>query len=724
MIINANALAIPLEDETVQTTVTSPPYYGLRNYGTAKWIGGLETCDHAAAKIKSRYDYAMQEGSRHADIAASTQGTDGGKYKMVCPTCGAQKIDDQIGLEESPEEYVQKLVAVFREVWRVTKADGTLWLNLGDSYWGGKGQSSQAWSTEHQDRDTLEKSQHQITGKGQTRPTDGKHPTIKPKDLIGIPWMVAFALRADGWYLRRDIIWCLSGGAYVYAKTQKGVGVMMIRELIRLPENTVQLWNGEKWTRMIGINRSSRKGDELEIVLRSGERISCTPTHKFPTERGLIEAGNLQVGDVFQRVTLPDNEISKDCAIDEDAAWFAGLYLAEGSHSDDCIQIAGHSKETERWERVCQIARKYSGSATRTISGNKMNIRISGKILNAIIDELVTGRVATDKGFSPAVWKYSNSFISSMLDGYLSGDGHWDESRWRLGFTRNYNLERDLRTACARLGYHIVLNLSTSNIKERIFPSFRGEIRMTRSGHRNEKNTAEIMEIRKSRCREVYDLGVEDDPHLFALASGILSHNSKSNPMPESVTDRCTTSHEYIFHFSKSPKYYYDQDAIREPYAEASLPRALRGLSEDNKWTGDAPASKSRTFSTPRPNGRKEFEDEHGGGGTGFKGHSGYYAADGSLLINPLGRNKWSVWTVPTKSYTEAHFATYPPDLIEPCILAGSRKGDIVLDPFSGSGTTGQVATAHGREYVGLELNYEYIKMSIRRLAKTQINLL
>jgi DNA modification methylase len=93
-------------------------------------------------------------------------------------------------------------------------------------------------------------------------------------------------------------------------------------------------------------------------------------------------------------------------------------------------------------------------------------------------------------------------------------------------------------------------------------------------------------------------------------------------------------------------------------------------------------------------------------------------------LINPLGRNKWSVWTVPTKSYREAHFATYPPDLIEPCILAGSRKGDIVLDPFSGSGTTGQVATAHGREYVGLELNFDYIKMSLRRLAKTQINLL
>ena len=119
-------------------------------------------------------------------------------------------VDGQLGLEKTPEEYVQKLVEVFREVKRVLRDDGTLWLNLGDSYWGGKGQSAQAWSTEHTERDTLEKSQHQITGKGETRPQDGKHDVIKPKDLVGIPWRVAFALQADGWWLRSDIIWAKS----------------------------------------------------------------------------------------------------------------------------------------------------------------------------------------------------------------------------------------------------------------------------------------------------------------------------------------------------------------------------------------------------------------------------------------------------------------------------------------------------------------------------------
>jgi hypothetical protein len=89
----------------------------------------------------------------------------------------------------------------------VLRKDGTLWLNLGDSFWGGKGQSSQAWSTANLDRDTLQKQQHQIAGKGDTRPSDGRHDVLKPKDLCGIPWRVAFALQADGWWLRSDIIW-------------------------------------------------------------------------------------------------------------------------------------------------------------------------------------------------------------------------------------------------------------------------------------------------------------------------------------------------------------------------------------------------------------------------------------------------------------------------------------------------------------------------------------
>lgn len=170
------------------------------------------------------------------------------------------------------------------------------------------------------------------------------------------------------------------------------------------------------------------------------------------------------------------------------------------------------------------------------------------------------------------------------------------------------------------------------------------------------------------------------------LRQDIIWH--KPNPMPESVTDRCTKSHEYIFLLTKKPKYYYNHEAIREPVSEVSLKRAEYG------WDSDRPSTKNASM-----------------GGTGI-----HVEKMGSRFVNPDGRNKRSVWTVTTQPYKEAHFAVYPPALIEPCILAGSKEGDTVLDPFSGSGTTGQVAMQHNRNYIGLELNPDYAKISEKRL--------
>ena len=120
-------------------------------------------------------------------------------------------------------------------------------------------------------------------------------------------------------------------------------------------------------------------------------------------------------------------------------------------------------------------------------------------------------------------------------------------------------------------------------------------------------------------------------------------------------------------------------------------------------------------MSQPRENRRKEWEKEHGGGGSGFAGHSGYVDANGRLLVNPAGRNKRSVWTVTTKPYREAHFATFPPDLIQPCIRAGCPAGGTVLDPFGGSGTTGEVAASEGRKAILIELNPEYVTLANKR---------
>ena len=169
------------------------------------------------------------------------------------------------------------------------------------------------------------------------------------------------------------------------------------------------------------------------------------------------------------------------------------------------------------------------------------------------------------------------------------------------------------------------------------------------------------------------------------LRQDIIWH--KPNPMPESVRDRCTKAHEYIFLLSKSERYYYDSETVREPSADPEGSAARY----KHSFTGNNPAI-DRT-QTGQPQGGKEFDGK---------------------------RNRRSVWTVTTRPYKGAHFATFPPALIEPCILAGSRPGDIVLDPFMGSGTTAMVAVQHGRKYLGCELNPAYEALQIARLSGVQ----
>ena len=167
---------------------------------------------------------------------------------------------------------------------------------------------------------------------------------------------------------------------------------------------------------------------------------------------------------------------------------------------------------------------------------------------------------------------------------------------------------------------------------------------------------------------------------------------AKPNPMPESVRDRCTKAHEYVFLLTKSPRYYYDHVAVKEPVSEVSLKRAEYG------WDSDRPSTKNASM-----------------GGTGI-----HVEKMGTRFVNPEGRNKRSVWTITTKPFKGAHFAVMPEALVEPCVLAGSAPGDTVLDPFSGSGTVGVVALRHGRNYVGCELNPQYAALSEQRIADDQ----
>jgi len=180
------------------------------------------------------------------------------------------------------------------------------------------------------------------------------------------------------------------------------------------------------------------------------------------------------------------------------------------------------------------------------------------------------------------------------------------------------------------------------------------------------------------------------------LRADIIWH--KPNPMPESVTDRPTNCHEYLFLLSKQPHYYYDADAIREPHGDWA--------DKDKRYRPGAPVQER---SLDEPSRRAPT------GQTGMKQITGLARRQAD------GRNKRSVWTVNTKPYKGAHFAVFPPKLIEPCVLAGSREGDLVLDPFAGSGTTLAVAKRHFRRSIGIELNPEYAELAYRRLLRVPL---
>jgi DNA modification methylase len=360
MLIRGDARALPLNDARVNCCITSPPYFGLRDYGTARWEGGDPACAHQ--QEPPRFNGPKQtvaQVSGHASKAES-------HARSHCPRCGAQRIDAQIGLEPTPEAYVQTLVAVFREVRRVLTDDGVCWLNLGDSYANSAAGRTQAgFNARYFGRPDWNDGKQAAAA--ETKPNREVPDGLKAKDLLGIPWRVAFALQADGWYLRSDVIW------------------------------------------------------------------------------------------------------------------------------------------------------------------------------------------------------------------------------------------------------------------------------------------------------------------------------AKPNPMPESVTDRPTKAHEYLFLLSKCERYYYDADAIREPLVELT-----RRQSEQ----------------------RRLMRMNRGVVVAGVLGQTSKGVDDGALPThmmrsNPDGRNKRSVWTIPTMPYSGSHFAVMPEKLVEPCILAGCPLGGLVLDPFCGSGTVIAVAQRLGRRGVGVDLTYQ-----------------
>ena len=241
--------------------------------------------------------------------------------------------------------------------------------------------------------------------------------------------------------------------------------------------------------------------------------------------------------------------------------------------------------------------------------------------------------------------------------------------------------------------------------------------------------------VNKSLTGQPWKLALAMKDAGWFIRQDIIWH--KPNPMPETLRDRCTKAHEYVFLMSKSERYYYDFEAMQEPVSGGT--HARRSTKMPDGWdTGEGShgsfhrngREKGRTADTPSgwatgdERKHSELAGRYSGTGVGFgRGYDknpkprvkNNASFDEAMAVMPETRNRRSVWTIPTQSYAEAHFATFPEALVEPCIIAGTRPGDIVFDPFLGSGTTAQVAQRLGRRWIGCELNPDYINLQAER---------
>ncbi|NII26193.1 site-specific DNA-methyltransferase [Pseudoflavitalea sp. X16] len=186
---------------------------------------------------------------------------------------------------------------------------------------------------------------------------------------------------------------------------------------------------------------------------------------------------------------------------------------------------------------------------------------------------------------------------------------------------------------------------------------------------------------------------------------------AKPNCMPESISDRCTRNHEQIFMFSRNSQYYYDADAIKTPVLDSSAARMERGMGENHKYVEGVPGGRKHTLLSPRDN----KQDQHGPRHKGFNARWKEKAVEGA---QPKMANRRTVWKVSTRPLKEKHFAAFPLEIPTLCILAGSKPGDLILDPFMGAGTTAIAAASHQRTFIGFELNPSYVEMAVSRLKK------
>ncbi len=592
-----------------------------------------------------------------------------------CLKCNAWK--GELGLEPTPDLYIEHLCDIFDSL--PIKKTGSLWVNIADSYganYRGGGEDSA--------------SEKQLSNKG-TQAFMGKPSTNggMSKSLVGIPARFQIEMINRGWVCRNVIIWhkpsCLSGGTKLISKTQKGVMQNTIKDLVRLKPETVELWDGEKWNRVVEWIENKSPKDIKKIVLRNGEKIICTGDHKFLIDDNEVESQNLKVGDVLDSAkNSPEYDTSTPALVPFLIGALVGIFIADGCFSgDDAIVINTHIDAEIIHAYLKDMAKQYDANCTiAKTSDNGVTLTIHSKIITAIIRTYVSGKDAKTKHLTTKAWQRDKEFLKSVLSGYLRSDGHYDEhnNRWRLGFTRNRYLENDLRMLCFLLGHKIFLKDGIAKIDEQEYPCIKGMIKTDISGHWNEKSPHEIMKIEKGKqVGKFWDIVLEESPHVFSSVGGTLIHNC----MPSSAKDRFTVDFEYLYFFTKQGKYYFEQQL--EPMSDATKQRdkyafsgafkgQYRGSPSEKRHQDGAPI-KNPTFYNPEGRNKR----------TVWYPEADEYYTMIEVLENIdatneqwekafnafYDENKTTIWSIKTQPSSIEHFAMYPEELCVTPIKAG-----------------------------------------------------
>lgn len=477
------------------------------------------------------------------------------------------------------------------------------------------------------------------------------------------------------------MIWCLSGGTKLYVKTKKGVSISTIKDIVRLDPSTVELWDGSKWVKIVGFKENTSSKKKIRIQLRSGENIYCTSEHRWILQNGdEIVTSELKPGNILKTCVLPDCGDHNPLILTKDVLWLLGLYIAEGSHSEDTIQLALCADEIKWVDRIKSAVESLGGTVTYTIKGKSLNVRCYSKVFNAVLSQYLSGKTAKDKHLAPICWNLSNDSLTEIVNGYLAGDGCYDKNndRWRLGFTENPYLESDLRTLSARLGAKLTLLRRGARIRSILkeYPSLKGEWRWKKSGHHNEKPRSEILSITEEEMRpseHMWDIEVDSNEHLFSLASGVLTHNCKTNPMPQVKQPRYSQDFEYMFIISKGK------------------PKAFNPIMVPCKCSGQNYDSTCKNMGGENGRVKKHFK----------------------INTEKVDSNVWRIAVAQNKT---SHPAVFPYEIPFRHIKTWTNEGDVVLDPFLGSGTTALAAIDLNRKYIGIEMVPEYYNICKQRI--------